>query len=183
MAELEKRVQALEERQEQPLTDAHERAMRIKCMIFLKQFGIALAMYADDFNEVFPPDLRFLYDRYITDTELFACPSGEATKALHASVADVFKNRPADVPAKNVSYCYVAGLKMTDPADYVLAFDEEGNHRGAGVNVLYVGQDLIWLTDLGAVRAQLKKQEEALKAQGREMKIIRPSEEIKKAQP
>jgi hypothetical protein len=165
------------------LMKSRERARRVKCMNFLKQLGIALQMYSDDYDEKFPLDLRFLYSRYFIDSELLVCPSTDTSKATAVVPTDYKVGKPANIPAENMSYCYVAGLKTTDPADYILVFDEDTNHKGEGVNVLYIGQNVIWQTDLNAIRAQLKKQEEALKAQGREMKIIRPSEEIKKAQP
>jgi hypothetical protein len=79
-----------------------------------------------------------------------------------------------------MSYCYVAGLKSTDPENYILVFEEESNHNGDGIMVLYMNQDVVWETDINAVHQKLVEQEQELKAQGREMRIIRPGESDKK---
>lgn len=115
---------------------------------------------------------------------------------------DYETHKPAVIPPENISYCYVAGLRADDPPHYILAFDEKGNHKGDGRNVLFVSRHVVWVfeeypyqlspeeigfvireggypqvMDMRVVRQLLKKQEEELKAQGREMKIVWPSEE------
>jgi len=146
----------------------------------LKLLGIGLAKYADEHDKAFPPDLQTLYSRYVTDTEFYVCPSSGEKKAKDVAPTDYATGKVADIPAMNMSYCYIVGLKSTDPPEYILAFDEETNHRGDGINVLYIGQNVIWRTDIKAVHKQLEEQEQELKAQGREMRIIRPGESDKK---
>ena len=156
---------------------AGERARRVRCMNNLKQIEVALQLYSDDWAEEFSPDLQILYNKYISDTELYVCPSSGKKKAQNIVPTNYVTGKSAIIPAKNISYCYVAGLKSSDPKDYILAFDEETNHKGEGMNMLLVGQTVHWWTYVDGFYKQLEKQKNELKSQGRKMKIIRPSEE------
>ena len=159
---------------------ARERARRSHCMSNIHILGIALQMYSDDNKETYSADLQTLYDRYATDTEIYVCTSSGKRRAKGVTPTNYELHKSAIIPAKNMSYCYVAGLKSTDPLDYVLAFEEETDHKGEGINVLYIGLNVVWMNDIKVVHELLRKQEKELKAQGREMRIIRPGEPDKK---
>ena len=65
---------------------ARERANRAACINNLDQFGKALNMYAEDYDNNFPflqtpntASLGLLYSRYIADPKLFRCPSDKET--------------------------------------------------------------------------------------------------------
>jgi len=75
----------------------------------------------------------------------------------------------------HMDYVYVSGLTVDDPGDYVVAFDDEWNHNGDGVNVFYMGCKIEWTHDIKALHEQLAKQEKELAAQGRKMKLVRPA--------
>jgi hypothetical protein len=160
-----------------------ENANRMKCMNNLKMLYIGMVKYAEHNDENFPPDLSVLCNKYISDMGLFICPGTDSNKAKRVAPPDDEPKKSTTIPVSNMSYCYVTGLNMSDPPEYILAFDEETNHKGVGVNVCYVSAIIRWQTDIPAVQAQLRKQEGELKAKGREMKLIRPSDETKKAQP
>jgi hypothetical protein len=160
---------------------SRERARRIYCMNNVKQIAIGLILYTDDHDEAFPPDLQTLYNKYVvTDTSIFVCGSSGKLKAMNVAPTDYATGKSANIPGTNMSYCYVAGLKSTDPENYILVFEEESNHNGDGIMVLYMNQDVVWETDINAVHQKLVEQEQELKAQGREMRIIRPGESDKK---
>ncbi|MHC4252026.1 MAG: hypothetical protein ACYS9X_23145 [Planctomycetota bacterium] len=50
-------------------------------------------------------------------------------------------------PAEDASFCYVSGLSQREPTGWPLAFDEEWNHEGRGVVVLYIGGHVRWVKD------------------------------------
>ena len=137
------------------LAGARERARRVKCMSNLKQIGIAVQMYSDDWSEGYPnfggtyanaaaaggnldprQSLCLLYDTYASDTELFVCPSSGVKKAANV-VATVINPppappTPANIAAVNISYGYDSTHTTTHPADVAIAADNSTG--GAGKN-------------------------------------------------
>ena len=132
------------------LSRAREQARRGVCISNLKQLGLAMHMYAQDFDEDFPPTIGAFtssgedcdfQERYATGgTKLFHCPS--------------------DIPL-NVRYCsyaYYEGLDEQSNSDSVImadAVDKSGgtdytplektdNHGTEGVNILYVDGHAKW---------------------------------------
>jgi prepilin-type N-terminal cleavage/methylation domain-containing protein len=53
---------------------ARERARAAACRSNLRQIGLAVQMYRDDYGEL-PPQLSTLHRSYVTDARLFICPS------------------------------------------------------------------------------------------------------------
>ncbi|MHC4504718.1 MAG: DUF1559 family PulG-like putative transporter, partial [Planctomycetota bacterium] len=150
-----------------PAHGGRERARRTRCASNLKQIGYGCHLYSGDFDEQFPADLSALYPDYVSDTKVFVCPSGFGGKGAYI-------DPPADrFSEEHVSYCYVSGLTAEDKAYYILAFDEERNHEGIGVNVLYVAGSIQWHR-LKSFRAELEKQLAEFEANGRTLRVIRP---------
>jgi hypothetical protein len=160
-----------------------ERHNRWACVGNLKNaFGCALHLYSTDFGEAFPPTIGHLYPDYVSDGRGFLCPSAGKATALeddprfsldrHWHVKDY---TPAMFGDTHNDYVYVSGLKATDPANYVLAFDDEWNHGGDGVHAVFIGSNVEWTHDIKALHEQLAKQEKELAAEGRKMKLLRPA--------
>jgi len=147
---------------------ARERARRAKCTGNLKQIAYACLLYSGDNAEAFPPDLGALVGEYVTHGDIFLCPSSGRHRAGACPPGG-----PLD--DANLSYCYVSGLKASDADDFILAFDEEWNHDREGLVVAYVGGRVGWANDIETFHAKLDKQQAALEAEGRSMKIVRPS--------
>jgi prepilin-type N-terminal cleavage/methylation domain-containing protein len=66
------------------LGTARERALRIACVNNLRQIGLGLYMYHDDWQWYYPPvsscedtpyDLDLLYQNYVDNIRVFICPS------------------------------------------------------------------------------------------------------------
>lgn len=74
------------------LNNARERSRRIRCAANLKQIGLALKMYSNDFREYLPYDINYTFSgkmpgygegalgllvehRYLTDSNLYICPT------------------------------------------------------------------------------------------------------------
>ncbi len=162
------------------LATARERARRTKCTANLKSFLYACHLYGGDNEKLFPPDVDALCrGDYITDGELFLCPStSKATELLmydfrrpHSRDAS---GAPGSLHPEHTDYVYVSGLTAADPPDYVIAFDDEWNHRGEGASFTTIGSGWRWTSDIEWIHERLAKQKRELAAQGREMKLIRP---------
>jgi len=148
--------------------DTLEHLRRVGCSSNLRKLGLALQMFADENNGAHPPDARLLYGRYVRTADTFVCPSVRGAVPVYSGA----ENTP--LPPENISYCYVAGTKDSDPPHFIVAFDEEWNHAGDGANVLYAANNIVWYGDMEAVRKQLAHQKELMAEQGRVMSIIRP---------
>ena len=156
------------------LTMAREKGRRAACLNNLKQIGLGIAMYADNYNGRMPLDLASnptlpgsynLLSNVITSAKIFACPSDSAAKSQ------------ASYPLTNsatsmgISYSYSVGLIWQDQPDSVIALDRMGKsvtaagytkgakwsssgsapgapHKDAGGNVLYNDGHASWANSL-----------------------------------
>jgi len=123
------------------LSRAREQARRASCINNLKQIGIALHIYASDYSENFPqpaaasgtgaPDMDPLYTTYISDINLFVCPSTSDSVAT---------------PGVG-SYAYSDALTESSASDTFIASDDSAgdgaNHLG-GLHILYVDGHVKW---------------------------------------
>jgi hypothetical protein len=147
---------------------ARERARRTLCTSRLKQIRYACDLYAKDNADAFPPELVHLFRDYITDPQLFVCP----TVANEGHVPNL---RSGPFLPEAVCYGYVTGLRATDDGDFVLAFDEEWNHGRRGIVFVRIGGQVGWASDIELFHADLEKQRAPLAAEGRNMRFIRPT--------
>jgi prepilin-type N-terminal cleavage/methylation domain-containing protein/prepilin-type processing-associated H-X9-DG protein len=117
------------------LNQAREKARRANCLSNLKQLGLGIAMYADNYNGRMPlsygtaggtvPSLCAslnLLSNVVTSAKIFACPSDSAAKA---QVGYGLTNASASGPFA-VSYTYCAGLFWQDQPDSIIALDRMG---------------------------------------------------------
>jgi len=116
------------------LARAREQARRSVCISNLKQLGLAMKMYSQDYREFFPTNstasdvsvqstgrnLALLYDAYISTTDAFVCPS------------DLKKNGGAGDLAGTLSYAYARGLNESTDTETVLLVDRAGENSANG---------------------------------------------------
>jgi prepilin-type N-terminal cleavage/methylation domain-containing protein/prepilin-type processing-associated H-X9-DG protein len=158
------------------LNQAREKARRANCLSNLKQIGLGIAMYADNYNgrmplnSSSPPSLcgSFnLLSNVVTSAKIYACPSDSAAKAQSGygltNTATTF----------GVSYTYCAGLFWQDQPDSIIALDRMGGspvssasytvggrwsgtaspvapHKDQGGNVLFNDGHVSWQNSLPA---------------------------------
>ena len=116
-----------------PTCGCGESAYKIACTNNLKQIGLSLRLYANVYDDQYPPydgvkGLELLRkEGFLENPKIFTCPS---TKLECGKVGEHLKE-------STVSYVYVGGLSWNDPADTILAYDKPNNHDKFG-NVLFV---------------------------------------------
>ena len=123
------------------LARAREMARRTKCISNLKQLGLALHMYAQDWDESFPDldvtgannwnaeNTKF-YPNYISSLKVFECPSG----------SDAVTTAGANVIGAQTSYAYNDNLTEMDDSDTAIACDKSVSYHTSPniINVLYL---------------------------------------------
>jgi hypothetical protein len=102
------------------LSRARELAKRAVCSANLRGIGQGCHIYANDYDEWFPPDLQTLIDAGCTTPGELQCPS---------------EPNPSEVV---FDYIYVPGLDTRAPTDWIIAYEDPANHGGEGANVIYI---------------------------------------------
>ena len=136
------------------LARAREQARRAQCMSNLKQFGLALNMYAQDYNEGFPSEIGYIGDSfpggygageamagltllyvegYVTDVNLYACPTGAPDTPPTDKDNGIQKGGCTD---QNTSYGYDPRHRTTNPAGTAVMADKPdfGGTFGSSTN-------------------------------------------------
>jgi prepilin-type N-terminal cleavage/methylation domain-containing protein/prepilin-type processing-associated H-X9-DG protein len=113
------------------LNQAREKARRANCLSNLKQIGLGIAMYADNYNGRMPiggpnapgslSDSFNLLSNIVTSAKVFACPSDSAVKLQTA-----FPLINKDDANMGISYSYTYCLYWQDQPDSVIALDRLG---------------------------------------------------------
>jgi prepilin-type N-terminal cleavage/methylation domain-containing protein/prepilin-type processing-associated H-X9-DG protein len=113
------------------LNQAREKARRANCLSNLKQIGLGIAMYADNYNGRMPLTTTAhplcssfnLLSNVVTSAKIFACPSDSAAKAQPSY--GLTNNSGGSFA---VSYTYNAGLYWQDQPDSIIALDRMGSN-------------------------------------------------------
>ena len=118
------------------LAAAREKARRISCASNLKQIGLALRMYSQDFNEKFPQlgggtGFEMLRSgAYLENCKMYTCPS--TTDQIGTAVAPY-----ACLDSASVSYRYAGGMSEASSVESAVCADNTNNHSKFG-NILFV---------------------------------------------
>ncbi|MBN1492249.1 MAG: DUF4190 domain-containing protein [Phycisphaerae bacterium] len=93
---------------------ARELSKRAVCNANLKGIGMAMAMYANENMEAFPPDLDTLVAGGSISQGMLTCPSADAA-----------------------NYVYIRGLTTAAPPGTPLIYEPIENHHNDGANILF----------------------------------------------
>jgi len=120
------------------LARAREQARRAVCISNLKQIGLALRMYSQDYREFFPvvtartldegssiTPLVLLYPTYVSAQKAFICPSdiGHITADV---TGGVLKDTGGGADGTGCSYAYAQHTNEAIDVDTVLVIDKSG---------------------------------------------------------
>ena len=162
------------------LNQAREKARRANCLSNLKQIGLGIAMYADNYNGRVPLDNNAtpnlgsslnLLSNTITSAKIFTCPSDSSRKLTAVyPLSTTVSSHP------QISYAYCPFIIWQDQPDSILALDRQAAttaagytkgskwlttgagvtggpapHKDAGGNVLYNDGHVSWNNSLSAL--------------------------------
>jgi prepilin-type N-terminal cleavage/methylation domain-containing protein/prepilin-type processing-associated H-X9-DG protein len=159
------------------LNQAREKARRANCLSNLKQLGLGIAMYADNYNSRIPLDngtapnigMSFnLLSNMITSAKIFTCPSDSSKTNYNTYPLDTTTGAGGH---HNISYAYCPFILWQDQPDSILALDRmdyassasytksakwqitggagyPAPHKDAGGNVLFNDGHAQWVNSL-----------------------------------
>ncbi len=125
-----------------------ELAKQSICGANLKGIGNGVVLYADENDDLFPPDLATLVQADNVSPGMFVCPSSGTKRAT--------TTRPADIEA-HCDYIYVSGFDWDTPGGLILAFELPANHGQEYVNVLYVATNVKGTGDMTVFAGELQR--------------------------
>lgn len=146
------------------LGKARENARKANCQSNLKQIGLALNMYAGDNSDNFPTSssgtakssLSFLYNSYVTDKNIFSCPSKTTSTAGLVVQTAITDNSSAGALSAtwNSSYGYDPRKSLLVDPGVAVASDisandgtntsSTANHTNLGQNILFIDGHVEW---------------------------------------
>ncbi|MGA2138997.1 MAG: type II secretion system protein [Verrucomicrobiia bacterium] len=109
------------------LNQAREKARRANCLSNLKQLGLGIAMYADNYNGRVPLDTLAtpnigasfnLLSNVVTSAKIFTCPSDGSKK-----ISTIYPLDTTQHAYTNISYAYCPYILWQDQPDSILALD------------------------------------------------------------
>jgi prepilin-type N-terminal cleavage/methylation domain-containing protein/prepilin-type processing-associated H-X9-DG protein len=133
------------------LARAREQARRSVCMSNLKQIGLALRMYSQDFREFFPRTsaggsqtavgcLGLLFPTYVSAQKIFVCPSDMAHQTVNLNGAEssyingILVDTEGGTSGRGLSYAYALYCHENIDIDTVIVVDKAINHNPSDDN-------------------------------------------------
>jgi hypothetical protein len=108
------------------LMDLRRTAKKRACQVNMRRLNQAMRIYANDYDDTFPPTLSELSDIYKVPQKTLMCPA---------------------VKTKD-SYVYrAAGVETTLPPKTVLLYEKQGNHHSEGRHVMFNDTSTEWVTE------------------------------------
>lgn len=140
------------------LSQAREKARQIICMNKLKQIGVGLQLYSDDYDDYFPRHRQYLYwfgaaDQYIHKTpenqgglskdHTFYCPNYKGTRQFNAVYMSYGYNYIAlgyDGGGAGPLY-YFKRSRVKNPSATIMVADNDKDYGGSTSYVIYPTAD------------------------------------------
>jgi len=139
------------------LARAREEGRRTACKNNLRQIGLALSMYAQSWDEMFPVQpgytqagdnygeaLGLLYPDQVNDENIFHCKSDTGAGRDPKIEGGLVKNSSYTYSAFAVTASSASNLEIASDRDVLGTYK---NHKGKGANILYVDAHVVWVAD------------------------------------
>jgi hypothetical protein len=130
---------------------ARETAQRVKCSNNIRQIGLAIQMYADDYGGRYPTSLDLLFELDLLPS-VFVCPSTEHRPAPGRTAAE---QAASFYRGDHLTYVYLGSHLHADQVtdETILLYEPLGNHNEDGMNVLHGNLFVDWLNAADARQA------------------------------
>ncbi len=112
---------------------SHEMPRLSRCMTNLRQIHLACQTYAIDNQGVFPDRLSRLYPEYLSDLDIFRCPSTGYWSGSSDRIDD------------DTTYLYAGGRNQSSHPHALLACDRVRNHSDGSFAVIHVDGSFEWI--------------------------------------
>jgi competence protein ComGC len=127
------------------LSRARELAKRSVCAANLSGTGVALRMYAGQYNGQYPPDVDALVSSGVAQVSQFVCPSTTDHDAASMSYTPGQPLPPKIQEVLHSCYDYIPGQTPDSHPENVLMYEKRDCHQGEGGNVLFADHSARWL--------------------------------------
>ncbi len=132
------------------LARARELSKRAVCAANLRGIGQAMRVYANDFNEEYPPNFKTLLKSGIVTKKMFVCPSSTV------DVIGVGKDLEA-------CYAYIKGQGEWNNPSNVLVYEKADHHGGEGGNVLFCNGTVEFIKPYSRIEELARETKERMK--------------------
>jgi prepilin-type N-terminal cleavage/methylation domain-containing protein len=133
---------------------AREESRRGACKSNLKQIGLGVNMYAQDYNENFPQAANtlsaftaMLQSGRSVSSGVFFCPSDQYSKKSERDLTFVQDCATACIACNPscISYAYGHNMGPSSPVDWVVAVDKSGAYNTQWASTVYVDGHAEWI--------------------------------------
>lgn len=125
-----------------------ELAKRVICKTRLKGLGIAVVIYREDYDGLYPVGWGELLDSDYFKPKMLLCPAS-GTEAAEDTT-------PADLEG-HVDYVLISGMEKDAPDNLVQAFELPRNHRQSIANTVYADTRVSHTDDFSEFMRQLQQ--------------------------
>jgi prepilin-type processing-associated H-X9-DG protein len=122
---------------------AQQNASRVKCASNMRQIAQAMLLYSNDNQGNYPPDLGTLVTTQDIEPIAFLCP--DSNRKLPGNWGNMDNDKKLAWINANSDYVYVgAGKTNATPADEILVYEKDRNHKHQGMNMVFADGHVEW---------------------------------------
>jgi predicted Zn finger-like uncharacterized protein/prepilin-type processing-associated H-X9-DG protein len=125
------------------LNKAREAANRAKCASNMHQIGLAILLYQNANQQVYPPDLTTLWKNSQLNGSVFVCPASNDTPASNPGQLET---------GGHLSYVYAPPDSTNPDSTTPILYEKTSDHANDGMNILFGDGHAEWYNAAGAAQ-------------------------------